>query len=96
MIITYSGWDAASRTVQVGAYGQAVDVSPGQCTLVLTRGNARQVVSRAAVPDATTMQCGTLTIAGTALSSGSWTASVAYASSDRAGTSDPVVVEVPS
>jgi hypothetical protein len=43
----------------------------------------------------TNTSCGQLTIAGSELSTGVWTATVSYSSSASSGSSEPVQVEVP-
>lgn len=94
-VITYAAWSASARAVQVSAYVPGLDTASARCSLVLTRGSQRRSISRAPVADATTMQCGTMSISGSRLSAGTWQATVRYSSPARSGVSAVVNVEVP-
>ena len=93
--ITYAGWEAAGSTVEVDGYVGGLVEDGGSCTLTLTRGQATATVSADASADATTTDCGPLTVPGSRLSSGTWKAQVAYRSSWTSGTSGTVEVTVP-
>lgn len=94
VVVTYSGWNATSGAVEVGAYVPVLE-SGGTCTLVLTQGTTVVEVARDAAPDASTTACGALAVERAALAPGSWQAVVRYLSPSSAGESAPVTVEVP-
>jgi hypothetical protein len=95
IFITYSGWDASNRVVEVDGYVQQVVEDGGTCTLTLTKGGASATASRPATPDVSSTSCGALTVPAGQLSSGTWSAVVSYASSKSQGSSAPVDVPVP-
>jgi hypothetical protein len=92
--VTFYGWDATRQVVQVGGYVTGVIESGGTCTLTLTQGGRTVTGSGPARPDATTTSCGALTVAGSQLGSGSWSAVLSYRSADHTGTSAAVPVQV--
>ena len=93
--LTYAEWDAATTAVVAGAILPGVVESDGTCTLTLTKDGASAEGSVPANPDASSMSCGGLSVAGAALSSGTWTAVVTYRSSASSGSSEPTQVVVP-
>jgi hypothetical protein len=95
IFVTYSGWNAQSSAVEVGSYLANVNESDGTCTLTLTKGGISVTTSGPGTPNVTSTSCGGMTVPGTEVSSGSWTAVVTYESSTSTGTSEPVQVEVP-
>ena len=95
IFITYSGWDAGNRVVEVDGYVQQVVEDGGTCTLTLTKGGASATASRPATADVSSTSCGALTVPADQLSSGTWSAVVSYASSTSQGSSAPLDVQVP-
>lgn len=95
VFVTYSGWNSLSGSVDVGGYVAGVVESDGTCTLTLTRGSTEVTGSTPATPDVGTTSCGGLTVPGSAVSAGTWTAVVGYDSDSSSGSSDPVEVTVP-
>lgn len=95
VVITYSGWTDAPAGVEVGAYLAGVAESGGTCTLTLTSGAGSATAAVPGEPDAASTSCPNLTVPGTALSSGTWSAVVSYESPSTSGTSAPVEVVVP-
>ncbi|GAA4628993.1 hypothetical protein GCM10023113_35860 [Cellulomonas oligotrophica] len=94
VVVTFSGWNDLSGAVEVGAYVPVVE-DDGTCTLTLTGGSGTPTATSDGIPDASSTSCGSLTLPGSAVPSGTWTATVTYASSTSTGSSDPVTVEVP-
>jgi hypothetical protein len=95
VITTYSGWVASPAGVEVGAYVAGVAESGGTCTLTLTSGAGSATAEVPAEPDAASTSCPTLTVPGSKLSSGTWSAVVTYESPSISGKSAPVTVVVP-
>ena len=94
VVMTYSGWNAASRRVMAGGYVTGVIEDGGTCTLTLTRNGVRVSAHGPARPDASTTACGGLTVSGGKLTSGTWKAVLSYASTASAGASSAVDVDV--
>jgi hypothetical protein len=95
VLITYSGYVADEKAVQVGGNVTGVIESDGTCTLALTRGGRTVSASTPAEPDATTTDCAGLSVAGSQLAPGAWQAVLTYRSKAHTGASAPVQVDVP-
>jgi hypothetical protein len=63
--------------------------------VTMSSGGASVTRSAASTPDATTTSCGAISVPRSALASGSWEATLSYASSTSSGASPPVKVDVP-
>lgn len=92
--VTFAGWQEAAATVEVGGYADVIE-SDGRCVLALTQAGTTVTREVAALPDATTTSCGTLSVPGTDLAPGTWTATLSYESTTATGTSEPLTIEVP-
>jgi hypothetical protein len=92
--VTNSGWDAAADRLWVSGFVPDPE-NGGTCTLTATKGAATVTVTQGAQADATTTTCVSVTIAHARLSSGTWSAVLAYHSATRAGQAAPVTIEVP-
>lgn len=95
VLITYSGYVADEKAVQVGGNVTGVIESDGTCTLALTRSGRTVSASAPAEPDATTTDCTGLSVSGADLTPGAWQAVLTYRSAAHTGTSAPVQVVVP-
>lgn len=96
-VVTYAGFDAVTSSAQVAGYVDGVGPTQGTCTVILTMtGRPAQSTSTTATPDATTTQCGTLSIPRDRLTPGTWTAVLSFTSPDAAGHSSPATIEVPA
>src|SRR5215218_6032025 len=94
VVLTYSAWSAADRSVLAGGYVSGVIEDGGVCTLTLTQGSASVTVEGQAMPDASTTVCGGLVVPGNRLTAGTWQGTLSYASPTHAGTSASAPVEV--
>ena len=94
VVITYADWVPETSEVEVGAYAAVVEEG-GTCTLTLTGAGASATRTNDALTDVSTVSCGGFLIPGSALSTGTWSAVVTYASPSFSGTSSPVEVSVP-
>jgi hypothetical protein len=94
VVTTFAGWNAMSRSVEVGGYAAVVE-PVGTCTLRLI--HADRVVTRKniASADASTVACGGFSVPGSELNSGEWQAVLTYTSSTSAGQAPAVMVKVP-
>lgn len=95
VVVTYAGWNASAKQVEVSAYVAGLTTGTGRCVLTLTTSGApAQTAQNRALPDISTTQCGMLVIPGAQLTSGTWTALVRFTSADSSSTSKPVAVTV--
>ncbi len=94
VVVTFSGWNAASSSIEVGAY--AATLTPGTCTLRLTGPGGAMVTAEApTVGDATTVSCDGLAVPAARLSSGSWSGVVEYTSPQASGRAQVEPMDVP-
>jgi hypothetical protein len=96
VFVTYSGWDADQRVAVVAGFVPGVVQSNGTCTLTLTEGSRSVVVRSPAHPDASTTECGEMSVPGTKLAPGTWRAVLSYRSPSSSGAAAPVDIEVRS
>jgi hypothetical protein len=80
--ITYAAFDGASDGVIVGAAVTGLIEDGGTCSLVLSQGGRSAQTESAASADASSTSCAQLTVPRSALGTGSWKATVSYASPD--------------
>lgn len=93
--VTFAQWDATAKAVEVGGYVAGVIDGGAVCTLTLTNGTdtVRQAVT--GVADVSTTSCGTVSISGSRLHSGTWTARLTYTAHSGSGTSPDVSIDIP-
>jgi hypothetical protein len=95
VVVTYSSWDDSAERIEVGGFISGVVESSGTCRLTVTREDKTAIAEAAAEPDASTMACGALTVDGSELSPGKWSAVLSYQSATSTGAAEAVTVEVP-
>jgi hypothetical protein len=92
--VATSGWDAAGAQVRVSAYVDGIEAT-GTCVLTLRQGDRTATTQVDAVPNASTMSCGTMTVPGSQLGKGTWQAVVKYTSTSRSGSAADVTITIP-
>ena len=92
--VTRAGWDPSSAELQVGAIVPSVVESGGTCTVTASKGGVTRTATAPAAGVSSYTGCNPMTIPGSALSAGTWTVHVSYASKTAAGTSAAKSVEV--
>jgi hypothetical protein len=96
VVLVYAEWDAGAGTVDAGGYVSSVVEDGGECTLALTRGSEEVRVSAPGVADASTTQCGGLSVDGGQLGPGTWSVVLEYQPVDApSGVSAPLEVTLP-
>jgi hypothetical protein len=95
VVVTYSGYDDDAQVLEVDGFVSGVVESGGTCQLDVTRAGRTVSVDHPAEPDASTTQCGALTIDRDQLGEGSWSAVLSYRSATSTGAADAVEVDVP-
>lgn len=82
-------------TIEVRAYISNILEDGGTCTATFTRGETSFTKTSTAFKDATTTQCGNMTIPRSDFSSaGDWRVTVSYASSSMTGQSSPKTMAI--
>ena len=95
VVVTVASWNSLNSDVEFGAFVQGVVETGGTCVVTMSKGSQQATGRAAALPNAKNTSCGDLRVAGSAVSTGSWTATVTYASPTSSGASAPTTVEVP-
>ena len=93
--LTFVTWNGTTAAVEVGSYVAGVVENGGTCTLRLERDGNVVTAASDALADAASTSCGILAVAGSALTGGTWSASVEYTSATSTGTSEAMEVAVP-
>ncbi|NII50176.1 hypothetical protein [Frigoribacterium endophyticum] len=94
-LVTFDQWTASTRTLAVGATVPGVVETGGTCTLSVTDGAATVEGSFAALPSASSTDCGSMSLQSDSFSPGQWTVSVTYVSATSAGSVDDYEVTIP-
>lgn len=93
VVLTRASYDTSGATA-AGFVAQTVEQG-GTCTLTLAKDGSTVTTTGSAQADAESTTCGSLTVPAGRLSSGTWQATLSYASSTSTGTSSPLPVTVP-
>lgn len=94
-IISYSGWNATTKSIEVSGFVSGVIENGGVCTLTAQLADATVAVEQGATANVADTQCGTLEVPASSLTPGEWTVTLAYSSETTTSSSDPATVEVP-
>lgn len=94
--LVYADWDGGAGVVEASGFVSDVVEAGGTCTLTLTQGAAQVQASSSAEPDATTTNCGRITVPGAQLAAGTWQAVLTYRSPTSHGTAAAMNVSVPA
>ncbi|MCZ2849947.1 hypothetical protein [Modestobacter sp. VKM Ac-2978] len=94
--LAYADWAVAEGRVEAAGFVAGVIESGGTCTLELVRGATQVTGTSTGEADATTTNCGLITIPGDGLEAGEWQATLSYESQTTRGSSEPMPVEVPT
>lgn len=93
--LSFYDWSAAQQVAEVGANVEGKVIRDGSCTLTLRLDSVTRTVSRRAIITPSSTSCGVLTIPGSRLGPGDWTAVVSFTAPTARGSSDPVTITVP-
>lgn len=93
--LTFAGWNTNTASIEVGGYVSGVIENGGTCTVRLVHEGSTVEVTGSASADATTTTCDMLSVPADRVTSGAWTAELAYTSAAATGTSAPTEVLVP-
>lgn len=88
-----SGYNYSNKA-EVGSYVQGIVEDGGTCTLTMVRSSQMVSESKTASADAQTTSCGWISIDGSRLSAGDWSATISYNSVTSRGTSSAVTISI--
>lgn len=94
VFVTFHDWIAADRVAEVDSLVPNKVIANAVCTLRMTRGTLSRTATRKATVAPSSTSCGALTIPGSKLSPGDWTAVVTVTAPTATGSSDPVIITV--
>ena len=93
--LSFYDWSATQQVAEVGANVEGKVIRDGSCTLTLRLGSVVRTASRRAIITPSSTSCGVLSIPGSKLGPGDWTAVVSFTAPTARGSSDPVTITVP-
>lgn len=96
LVITRSGWDASTHTASAVAILPGQVLEQGSCTFTLTLNGVTQKATKASTPDASSTDCGLLTITDATLTPGSWSGVVTFTGGTTTATSTTFTIAVTS
>jgi hypothetical protein len=94
-VVTYSGWDTASKTLQAGGLVSGTTDTSGTCTFTAKKGSVTRTATSAAQASASSVNCAQVAFPAAQVSSGTWSVTLTYAVGSASTTSDPMPAEVP-
>ena len=94
-LITFDQWSADTRTLTIGATVPGTLEDDGTCTVTATNGDAEVSGTFTALASASSTDCGSMPLQSDTFTSGTWSVSVAYASSTSAGSVTDHEVTIP-
>jgi hypothetical protein len=94
-VVTYSGWDTASKTLQAGGLVSGTTDTSGTCTFTAKKGSVTRTATSAAQASASSVNCAQVAFPAAQVPSGTWSLTLTYAVGSASTTSDPMPAEVP-
>lgn len=94
VVVTAADWIPGTGA-EIAGYVSGVVETGGECTFTLERGGVRLETTRPATADATTTACGWLQIDDPQVTSGTWTATLGYRSTETTASSPDTPLDVP-
>ena len=96
VFLAYADWDPAGARLEAAGFVSGLIQSGGTCTLTATLNGRSVTTTSDAEADATTTNCGQLTLPADQLVPGEWDVTLSYRSATHRGTSQPTPVTVPA
>jgi len=94
-LITFDQWSADTRTLTIGATVPGTLEDDGTCTVTATNGGTEVSGTFTALASASSTDCGSMPLQSDTFTSGTWSVSVAYASSTSSGSVTDHEVTIP-
>lgn len=93
--LSYAGPGIAAGTFDISGFVPVVVEDEGECTFTLTSGSQTVTKKSTGLADASSTTCGQVTVAGSEISSGTWSVTLRYTSALYSGTSEPLELVIP-
>jgi hypothetical protein len=94
-VVTFAGWDAASRTLQAGGLVSGTTNASGTCSFTATKGGTTRTATSSAQSSPSAVNCAQVSFPAAKVSSGTWSITLQYSVGSKSTTSDPMTAEVP-
>ncbi|OII13312.1 hypothetical protein [Curtobacterium sp. MCBA15_008] len=94
-LVTFSGWDAGSKTLQAGGLVSGTTNAGGTCTFTATKSGVTRTLTTAAEASASSVNCAQASFPASQVSTGTWSITLKYSVGSQSTTSDPMTAEVP-
>lgn len=94
-VVSFAGWDTASRTLQAGGLVTGTVDASGRCTFTATKGGTTRTLTSAAEASASSVNCAQVSFPAAQVSTGTWSITLEYTVGSKSTTSDPMTAEVP-
>ena len=94
-LVTFDQWSPDTRTLTIGATVPGTLEDDGTCTVTATNGGTEVSGTFTALASASSTDCGSMPLQSDTFTSGTWSVSVAYASSTSAGSVTDYEVTIP-
>ncbi|OII27739.1 hypothetical protein [Frigoribacterium sp. MCBA15_019] len=94
-LVTFDQWSADTRTLTIGATVPGTLEDDGTCTVTATNGGLAVAGTFTAQATASSTDCGSMPLQSDTFTTGTWSVSVAYASSTSVGSVTDYEVTIP-
>lgn len=94
-LVTFSGWDTASKTLQAGGLVSGTTDTSGTCTFRATKGGVARTQTSKAEASASSVNCAQVSFPASQVSTGTWSITLEYSVGSKSTTSEPMTAEVP-
>ncbi|WP_186377250.1 hypothetical protein [Curtobacterium pusillum] len=94
-LVTFSGWDAGTKTLQAGGLVSGTTNASGTCTFTAAKGGVTRTQTSRAEASASSVSCAQVSFPAAQVSTGTWSITLKYSVGSQSTTSDPMTAEVP-
>lgn len=94
-VVTFSGWDAGSKTLQAGGLVSGTTNTSGTCTFTAKKGSVTRTATSTAEASASSVNCAQASFPASQVSTGTWSITLKYTVGSKSTTSEPMTAEVP-
>jgi hypothetical protein len=94
-VVTFSGWDAGTKTLQAGGLVSGTTDTSGKCTFRAVKGGVTRTQTSAAEASASSVNCAQAAFPASQVTTGTWSITLTYSVGSKSTTSEPMTAEVP-
>ncbi|MFK4482451.1 MULTISPECIES: hypothetical protein [unclassified Curtobacterium] len=94
-LVTFSGWDTGTKTLQAGGLVSGTTDTSGTCTFVAAKGGTTRTLTSKAEASASSVNCAQVSFPASQVSTGTWSITLEYSVGSKSTTSEPMTAEVP-